>query len=310
MQLTVEGINKSFGQKKVLKDISFTAKSGFALGLLGRNGSGKTTTIRIIMDIFEPDSGNVTIDGISNRKSTVKIGYLPEERGLYPKRNILEQMVYFGELKGMKPKDAKESAERLLKKLNAEEYLKKRLDTLSKGNQQKIQLAIALINNPDIIVLDEPFSGLDPVNAKILKDIVSDLVRENKVVLFSSHQMSNVEEFCDDICIINNGTIVLSGSLRSIKKTYPRNKVLLVPENEKMDELAAFLAKSGELKTIVSSIEKSKKGCIITLTHEEAKSSFMHFVAGSDISIDSFSIMEPTLEEIFVEKAGDIDAAV
>lgn len=201
MELKVEGINKSFGAKHVLKDISFTARSGVAMDVLGRNGSGKTTTIRIIMDIYSSDSGCVTINGRPGKEfiSKSKIGYLPEERGLYPKRVIADQMAYLGELRGMKAKDARKRGKELLEKLEAGEYFGKKLDTLSKGNQQKIQLAIALINDPEIVILDEPFSGLDPVNAQILKRLVQELVDEGKMVLFSSHQMSYVEQFCDDI---------------------------------------------------------------------------------------------------------------
>ena len=207
MELTLRGIHKSFESNHVLKGISFSAKNKAAFGLLGRNGSGKTTTLRIIMDIFSPDSGEVLIDGVTNKKTKVRIGYLPEERGLYPKRIVSEQMIYLGQLRGLSARDAKSDAERLLHKLNATEYFGKRLDTLSKGNQQKIQLAIALMGDPDIIILDEPFSGLDPVNAKTMKELVSELVSREKMVVFSSHQMENVESFCDDICIINHGIV-------------------------------------------------------------------------------------------------------
>jgi len=207
MELTLRGIHKSFESNHVLKGISFSAKNKAAFGLLGRNGSGKTTTLRIIMDIFSPDSGEVLIDGVTNKKTKVRIGYLPEERGLYPKRIVSEQMIYLGQLRGLSARDAKSDAEQLLHKLDATEYYGKRLDTLSKGNQQKIQLAIALMGDPDIIILDEPFSGLDPVNAKTMKELVSELVSREKMVVFSSHQMENVESFCDDICIINHGIV-------------------------------------------------------------------------------------------------------
>jgi ABC-2 type transport system ATP-binding protein len=306
VQLTINKVNKSFEKNHVLKDISFTVNSGAAFGYLGRNGSGKTTTIRIIMDIFKADSGEVLIDSVPNTKAKLKIGYLPEERGLYPKKNICDQMVYLGELRGMAAKDARKSAQRLLEKLDAGQYFKKRLDTLSKGNQQKIQLAIALLNDPDIVILDEPFSGLDPVNAKILKDIVTETVSAGKTVVFSSHQMASVEEICDDIALINGGEIVLSGSLKKIKKAYPRNRVLLVPESDHYDALLRFVGGGGEIKKFVADFRQEKNGCIVTLTDEKAKTALFNAISDANVSLDAFSVVEPTLEEIFVEKAGDV----
>ena len=169
MELQINNIVKSFGEKQVLDNISFSAKSGSAVGLLGRNGAGKTTTIRIIMGVFPSDSGEVTIDGQPVSHSHVSFGYLPEERGLYPKININDQLIYIGELRGMSRHDADKNAQKWLGRLNMMEHYKKRLDTLSKGNQQKIQLAAALIDDPQVVILDEPFSGLDPVNAMLLK---------------------------------------------------------------------------------------------------------------------------------------------
>ena len=304
MNLEVKNLFKSFGEKKVLQDFSFTAVSGSAFGLLGRNGQGKTTTIRIIMDIFAADSGEVLLNGKPVQKSGLKIGYLPEERGLYPKHNILTQMIYFGELRGMKAKDAKKAAERLLEKLEATEYINKRLDMLSKGNQQKIQLAIAIMNNPDVVILDEPFSGLDPVNAQLLKSLVVELVKDGKVVVFSSHEMANVEQFCDDICIVNGGTSVLSGSLRQIKREYPRNRVLVVPENDNLSGLKAYLDGNNEVRNIASSLKEDKKGIVVKLHMDGQKADLMRLLATSDVGVDSVSVIEPTLEEIFIERAG------
>lgn len=304
MELTLDKINKSFGKKHVLKDIAFTARSGAAMGFLGRNGSGKTTTIRIIMDIFPADSGTVSIGGRPIREFDGKIGYLPEERGLYPKRLISEQMAYLGELRGMKARDARERGLKLLKRLGAEEYYSQRLDTLSKGNQQKIQLAIALINDPEIIILDEPFSGLDPVNARILKDVVGELVSEGRMVIFSSHQMGYVEEFCDDICLIDDGACVLGGNLRQIKKTYPRNRILLTPENDDFNDFKRRISASNDLQRIIQSMTATDKGFLIALKNAEDKVSLFNTVAQTGVAIDAFQVVEPTLEEIFVEKAG------
>lgn len=305
MKIELKGINKSFGTKHVLKDLSFTANAGSAFGLLGRNGSGKTTTIRILMRIFLQDSGEVFINGKPNSEFKGKIGYLPEERGLYPKRVISEQMAYIGELRGMKPRDARESAQKLLKKFEAEEYYKKRLDTLSKGNQQKIQLAIALINDPDIVVLDEPFSGLDPVNARLLKDAVKEIVADGKTLIFSSHQMSYVEEFCNEVCIIDNGQTIINGNLNEIKKSYPRNRLMITAETgEGAKSLIESLKASSAGSTAIITPDKGHS-FVVELSRESDKSELLKLLSGCGVPIDSFSVIEPSLEEIFVEKVGN-----
>ncbi|MCL2563688.1 MAG: ATP-binding cassette domain-containing protein [Oscillospiraceae bacterium] len=304
MQLRIEKLNKSFGTKHVLQDLSFTARSGVAMGLLGRNGSGKTTTIRTIMGIFPADSGTSTIDGVPTQKMRKRIGYLPEERGLYPKRIIGEQMAYIGTLRGLKPKVAKERAKQLLVRLEAEEYFDKKLDTLSKGNQQKIQLAIALLTNPDIVILDEPFSGLDPVNSQILKRVVEELVAEGKLVLFSSHEMGYVEEFCDDICIIHQGQIVLDGRLRDIKASYPRHQILVRPEVPGAAELKQQLLQSNTVSRLAADIAAEGQGCLVTLHNERDKAALFTALTESRIAIDGISVVEPRLEDIFVEKVG------
>ncbi len=230
MKLEIKNIYKSFGSKKVLKGVSFSAESGEAFGLLGRNGAGKTTSIRILMDVFAPESGEVFIDEKPVDYDKIRIGYLPEERGLYPKKKIIDQLVYFAELNGMSKRDAVKAVDYWLKRLKMSEHRNKRLDTLSKGNQQKIQLITALAHNPQIIILDEPFSGLDPVNAMLLKDVVKEQIEKGKIVLFSSHQMNYIEEFCSKIGIINNGEMVLQGSLHDIKRNYVRDRLVVRTE--------------------------------------------------------------------------------
>ena len=201
MKLEIKDIYKSFTQTEVLHGISFSVERGKALGLLGRNGAGKTTTIRIIMNLFEANKGEILLDGKKFTPKYHHIGYLPEERGLYPKKKVFEQLVYLGELRGLSRKEAKENTNYWLKRLGVEEYKNKMLETLSKGNQQKVQLAETFLTNPDIVILDEPFSGLDPVNSQILKDIINELISQNKLLIFSSHQMGYVEEFCEFIHI-------------------------------------------------------------------------------------------------------------
>ncbi len=296
MILTINNITKSFGEKSVLKGISFSAESGKAVGVLGRNGAGKTTLIRIIMNVFGADSGNVTLNGNPISTQKVRIGYLPEERGLYPKKKILEQLVYFAELQNINKKTAIQNAETLLRRLEIEEYKNRRLDTLSKGNQQKVQLVATLIADPDIIILDEPFSGLDPVNASLLKDLVKDLIANGKLVLFSSHQMNYIEEFCDEILILNGGKIVLSGGIKEIKHSYARNIIEI--KTDYIKTVADFLNNGNFdfIKRITCDDEK----VTVTLTDENHKNRLMESVSQFGNLIDGFSVKEPTLNEIFV----------
>ena len=294
MILELKNIEKSFGEKKVLTGVSFKAEGGKAFGLLGRNGAGKTTSIRILMDVFPANSGEVLIDGKPIDYSKVGIGYLPEERGLYPKKIIIDQLTYFAELKGMSRKEAVESIDYWLERLGMTEYRNKKLETLSKGNQQKIQLITALAHDPDIVILDEPFSGLDPVNAMLLKDVVKEQIAKGKIVLFSSHQMSYIEEFCDSIAILNNGVVALHGDLHDIKRDYPRDR--LVVKTETPD---AIIADFGASCTVMDNGD-----LMIRLgSPSEKKTTMTRLVENYDI--DEVKVFEPSLNDIFVEYAGD-----
>ena len=294
MILELKNIEKSFGEKKVLTGVSFKAEGGKAFGLLGRNGAGKTTSIRILMDVFAANSGEVLMDGQPIDYNKIGIGYLPEERGLYPKKIIIDQLTYFAELKGMSRKAAVQSIDYWLKRLGMTEYRNKKLETLSKGNQQKIQLITALAHNPDIIILDEPFSGLDPVNAMLLKDVVKEQIAKGKIVLFSSHQMSYIEEFCDSIAILNNGVVALHGDLHDIKRDYPRDR--LVVKTETPD---AIIADFGASCTVMENGD-----LMIRLAEPcEKKATMTRLVEKYDI--DEVKVFEPSLNDIFVEYAGD-----
>ena len=297
MDLILQDINKSFGDKHVLKDVSFGIKRGEALGYLGRNGAGKTTTIRILTDIFRADSGEIKLDGQPINFDSIRMGYLPEERGLYPKAKVSEQMIYIGELRGMTRNDAKKSAQALLVELEADEYWNKKLETLSKGNQQKIQLAIAVLHDPDIVILDEPFSGLDPVNASMLKRLIVREVERGKIVLFSSHQMPYVEEFCEHIAIINQGEIVLDGKIRDIKRGYPRNRIAIYPEGD----LGAYASKLQEQGYAVTRHDEHIE---IVLQNIADRAALFGCISQIPIDVSKVEVIEPTLEEIFVEKAG------
>ena len=294
MILELKNIEKSFGEKKVLTGVSFKAEGGKAFGLLGRNGAGKTTSIRILMDVFPANSGEVLIDGKPIDYSKVGIGYLPEERGLYPKKIIIDQLTYFAELKGMSRKEAVESIDYWLERLGMTEYRNKKLETLSKGNQQKIQLITALAHDPDIVILDEPFSGLDPVNAMLLKDVVKEQIAKGKIVLFSSHQMSYIEEFCDSIAILNNGVVALHGDLHDIKRDYPRDR--LVVRTESPD---AIINDFGSSCTVMEN-----GSLMLRLTDpSEKKATMTRLVENYDV--DEVRVFEPSLNDIFVEYAGD-----
>ncbi len=296
MILTINNVTKSFGEKQVLCGISFSAESGKAVGILGRNGAGKTTLIRIIMDVFGADSGEVFLDGKPINKQKIRIGYLPEERGLYPKHKIMEQLVYFASLQGIDKKTAISNANALFKRLHIEEYKNRRLDTLSKGNQQKVQLIATLITNPDLIILDEPFSGLDPVNASLLKDLVKDLIADGKLVLFSSHQMNYIEEFCNEILILNGGKIVLEGAIKDIKRSYARNIIEITTENAVT--VADFLETSQP--DFIKRISVNEDKVIVTLVDENFKDKLMETLSQFGNSIDGFAVKEPSLNEIFV----------
>lgn len=287
MVLEMKDINKSFGAKEVLKGVSFRAEGGSAFGLLGRNGAGKTTSIRILMDVFPADSGQVLLDGKPVDYGKIGLGYLPEERGLYPKKPIGEQLVYLARLKGMGKKAAEQAVDFWLKRLGMEEHKNKRLDTLSKGNQQKIQLITALAHDPEIIVLDEPFSGLDPVNAQLLKDVVKEQIGKGKIVLFSSHQMNYIEEFCDSIAILHQGEVVLSGKLRDIKRSFPRDRLVVRTQSPEKIQ-AAFPCTQGE-----------KGELILLLKTPEEKQAVMQRLT-RDFDIDGVEVFEPSLNDIFV----------
>lgn len=303
MKLEVKEIRKSFGEKEVLHGVSFEVESGKALGLLGRNGAGKTTTIRILMDVFHANSGEILIDGKKFVPSEYQIGYLPEERGLYPKRTVMEQMIYLAQLRGLNKKAAETNAKRWLNRLEVAEYETRKLETLSKGNQQKVQLAATLVANPDIVILDEPFSGLDPVNSQILKDVVSELIADGKLVIFSSHQMSYVEEFCDHIAIINQGEVVLAGQLKEIKKTYGEKQLVLAAENLSQEELADRIEK--EFADIVSLSGKKREFLILELVDGHTRKELLERLAKSDIGVERFGNYEPSLNDIFVAKVGE-----
>jgi len=303
MRLEVKDIKKSFGENEVLHGVSFDIESGKALGLLGRNGAGKTTTIRILMDVFHSDSGEIFLDGKKFERKNYQIGYLPEERGLYPKKTVIEQMVYLARLRGISKTEAIVNSRKWLTRLEVNEYEKKKLETLSKGNQQKVQLASTLVCNPDIIILDEPFSGLDPVNSQILQQVVRELISENKIVIFSSHQMSYVEEFCEDIAIINKGEVVLFGDLDKIKREYGEKQLVLSAVNYSLDELESKC--TNELNEVLEITGKIKDTLIIKIHDHVTRNALLTAILSKNIEVEHFETYKPSLNDIFIAKVGE-----
>lgn len=299
MKLELIQVEKRFGDKEVLKGVGFCVESGQSLGLLGRNGAGKTTTLRIVMDVFPADGGKVLLDGKPFRREDYRIGYLPEERGLYPKRLIRDQLVYLGALKGLPAGKAREEADKWLKRMELEGYAGKRVDTLSKGNQQKIQLAVAMLGDPQIVILDEPFSGLDPVNARLLKDIVKECIEGGRIVLFSSHQMNYVEEFCQHIAILNKGRIVLDTSIAAHKRTYDRRHILMDAAPGQSQKALDFLRARGiraEIGEDALHLYVNDAGDTLPL---------LSAMAGEGIPVEGYRVSEPSLNDIFVAYTGD-----
>jgi len=302
MKLEVKDIKKSFNEKEVLHGISFEVDSGKALGLLGRNGAGKTTTIRILMDVFKANTGETLLDGKPFVRKNIQIGYLPEERGLYPKKTVIEQMMYLGELRGLSSKESKTNSDQWIKRLGIEEYRKSKLETLSKGNQQKVQLAQTLVANPDIVILDEPFSGLDPVNSKILKDVILELIQEGKLVIFSSHQMSYVEEFCQDIIIIDKGNVILSGNLKQVKHQFGENRIFISANNYSLVELCEIIKQN--LNGQIKHAEVFKDIVLLELQVGCVRNDIVSKLIQQGIDIEKFGVYEPSLTDIFVKEVG------
>lgn len=296
MSLELKNVSKSFVGKKVVDNISFSLTKPGVYGLLGTNGAGKTTTIRMLLGIIKKDSGEITWKGKPVDRKLVRFGYLPEERGVYPKTKIFDQLKYFAELKGMEKNQAISSINRWAKELKVEEYLQMSAEKLSKGNQQKIQFMTAIIHDPELVVLDEPFSGLDPVNTEILKNIIIDLIRNGKYIIMSAHQMATIEEFCSDILILNKGKTVLQGNLKEIKEKYPANRV----EIDVKQDIESYI------KELNLEIEiETNNNYVIKISDEEKAHKLLNKLVVNGINIDKFEIKKPTLNDIFIEKVGE-----
>ena len=296
MSLILKNVSKTFVGKQAVDNISFSLEKPGVFGLLGTNGAGKTTTIRMLLGIIKKDSGEITWKGKEVDRKHVRFGYLPEERGVYPKTKIFDQLMYFAELKGMNKVDAIKPINKWAKELKVEEYMQMSAEKLSKGNQQKIQFMTAIIHDPELVVLDEPFSGLDPVNTEILKNIIIDLIKNGKYVIMSAHQMATIEEFCSDILILNKGKTVLQGNLKEIKETYPANRV----EIDTKQDIKNYIKDFGlEIET------ETNNNYIIKISDEEKAHKLLNKLIMDGINVDKFEIKKPTLNDIFIEKVGE-----
>ena len=296
MGLKLENVSKKFVGKQAVDNISFEVDKPGVFGLLGTNGAGKTTTIRMLLGIIKKDTGEITWNGKKVERKSVNFGYLPEERGVYPKTKIYDQLMYFAKLKGMNQKDADAAIRKWAKVLKVEEYIPMPAEKLSKKKKQKIQFMTAIIHNPELIVLDEPFSGLDPVNSEILKNVIIDLVKMGKYIIMSSHQMASIEEFCTDILILNKGKTVLKGNLKEIKEKYKANRLELSTDKN-IDEY---------IKEFNMEIEFSKNNeYSIKIDSEEKAHQLLEKLVTNHIEVDKFEIKKPTLNDIFIEKVGE-----
>lgn len=297
MGLELKEVCKVFGDKEVVHKINLKIDKPGVYGLLGTNGAGKTTTIRMILGIIKKTSGTVTWNGKEIIRENVNFGYLPEERGVYPKTKVYDQLLYFAKLKGMKKEEAAKAIDYWLKRLEVEEYKNMLADKLSKGNQQKIQFITAILHDPELIVLDEPFSGLDPINTEILKSVIKELVSKNKYIIMSSHQMASVEEFCTDITILNRGKTVVQGNLQKIKNSYPSDKLEISTETA-IDETLK--------KMNLEVLEKREEDYIIKIEKEEQGKEILKELMDKNINIRKFEMKKPSLNEIFIEKVGEV----
>ncbi len=292
-------VRKTYDQFVAVNDLTFSIAEGSVFGLLGPNGAGKTSTIRMMIGITAPDSGEIRVFGKPfERKSLNKVGYLPEERGLYKKMKVLDQLAFLGELHGMAAAEARKKAVAWCERLEIAEKLDKKVEELSKGMQQKIQFIAALLHDPDFIIMDEPFFGLDPVNAGLLKDVMLDLKKQGRTILFSTHRMDQVEKLCDSICLINRGTSVLQGPLKQVKAQYGKSNVQIEYEGN-----SDFL----QQQELVGSYNNYGNYVEVRLAPGADPQQLLH-AAAQRSRISKFELVEPSLEEIFIEVVGKNDA--
>jgi len=290
--ITLREVTKRFGETTVVDHVSFEVPEGSIFGFLGPNGAGKTTTIRMIIDIIAPDSGQIQVLGqqITSQLQR-RIGYLPEERGLYNKRKISDQLIFFGQLKGLPKSEASRQIDIWLEKLELSEYRERTPGELSKGMRQKIQFIAAVLHDPEVLILDEPFSGLDPISVSLLKDVILDMKRRGRTIIFSTHQMEQVEQLCDEVCLINHGTRVLGGTLHDVKQHFKHNIALL--EYGGSD---SFLESD-----LIRRINRHQDHVEILLNDPIDAQEVLRGALSRGVVVHRFQMVEPSLNDIFIE---------
>lgn len=295
MGLIIKNVTKRFGKHTAVNDLSLEIPEKEMFGFLGGNGAGKTTTFRMTLGLMDPTAGDITWNGkpITYKQSHL-IGYLPEERGLYPKLKVIDQLVYLGKLRGMTRYDAVTETKKWLERFKVPQYLNKKVEELSKGNQQKIQFISAVMHQPELLILDEPFSGLDPVNVEMLEEAVVDLRDAGTTIVFSSHQMAQVERLCEDLCILLEGTPVVKGNLTEIKQSYGKKNLIIHSDNS-LDFLENING--------VERFKAVKQGCELQIADESVSQQILSEIQGKGF-IRKFEIEEPSLNDIFIEKVG------
>lgn len=295
MSLDLQDITKRFSGTVAVDHLSLSIPKGEMFGLLGANGAGKTTTIRMILGLLQPNEGTISWNGKPlTYKQSQQIGYLPEERGLYPKLTVKEQLIYLGRLKGMSKSDILKQLEYWLDRLKVPENANKKVEELSKGNQQKIQFLAAILHKPELLFLDEPFSGLDPVNVEQLKDAVIELAKQGTTIIFSSHRMEHVEELCENLCILRKGQAVVKGNLREIKRSY-RQRTITVHTEATLTGLEDFDG--------VNNVKQNAQGYTLEIADEQVAQKLLPYIANQGL-ITRFALAEPSLHQIFIDKVG------
>lgn len=295
--LSIKGVSKSFKEVQAVNNISLDIGPGRIFGLLGANGAGKTTLFRMILNIITPDEGSITYnDKPLTIENSSLIGYLPEERSLYQREKVGNQVVYLAKIKGLTTKEAEKRLDFYLERFGISEYKNRKLRELSKGNQQKVALIVALIHDPEIVILDEPFSGLDPVNAKLFKDWIVEIARKGKTIIFSSHRMDVIEELCEEMALLKKGKIVLGGRLKEIKESYRKKNIFIQGENLTLDHFNNIPG--------IYKVECVNDEFIVSLDDKEVIPDLIKAL-NEKVIITKFIQEEPTLDEIFIEKMGE-----
>lgn len=298
MSLIIDHVTKKYKNFTAVNDMSLSLEKGKMLGFLGRNGAGKTTTFRMILGLTPITKGSITYnDKVIDRSLYNRIGYLPEERGLHPKMKVEDELRYLATLKGMASKDITKAIDYWLKRFDITENREKKIESLSKGNQQKIQLLASMLHDPELLILDEPFSGLDPVNVELLKSAVQDLNNAGTTIIYSSHRMEHVEELCDNVCILNKGELVVSGPIDEVKTNHGNKRVVIetdheMPEIDKVDGVLEVDRNKREIKAMIET---------------ESVAEQIYNIVKQYGFVKRFQVVEPSLNEIFIDKVGDVN---